>query len=63
MGGGALDILGKGRGAFGTFMIMRTILLWSDWWKFSIWNEVMGGSTNQNEAFVRGFCAGFCAKV
>ena len=57
------------RGTFGTLMIMRSIFLWSDWWKFSILNRVMEESTNQNEAsvfsrFVQGFLrcsAKFCS--
>ena len=30
------------RGAFGSFMIISSTLLKSDWSKFSIWNGVMG---------------------
>ena len=30
------------RAAYGTFMIMRSTLLRCNWWKFSIWNGVMG---------------------
>ena len=46
---GCLSDLGIGwRGAFGTFMVSRPILQGSDWWKFIIWNEVMG--INQSDS-------------
>ena len=35
--------LGRGLwGALGTFMKSRLIMQGSDWWKFSIWNDVIG---------------------
>ena len=34
--------LGQGEGSLWYFMIMRALLVWIDWWKFSILNWVMG---------------------
>ena len=41
MGGGAEDMGTGWRGAFGSYMIMRSTLLKSDWSKVIIWNGVM----------------------
>ena len=39
---GLQDLETGWRGVFATFVIIRPILPWSDWWKFSIWNGMMG---------------------
>ena len=38
-----MKLLGQGgKESFGNLMIIRPILLWSDWWKFIILNRVIG---------------------
>ena len=45
-------------GAFDTFMIMRLTLLWSDWWKISIWNGVMGSQPIRMKSDLDQVCSG-----
>ena len=51
--------------AFCTFMVIKPILLWSDWWKFSIWDGVMKNQPIRMKhlfrQIVRANCSGNCS--